>query len=85
VDVGIRELRGDLSRWIKRVRAGEEVVVTDRGRAVARIVPLDGERKIDKLIAAGIVHPAPNPWHGPPPKPVKAKGGISDLVAEQRR
>lgn len=85
MEVGIRELRADLSRLIKRVRDGEEIVVTDRGKAVARIVPLDGQRKIDKLIAAGIVTPAPKPWHGPPPRPVKAKGTVSDLVAEQRR
>ena len=78
-------MRADLSRWIKRVREGEELLVTDRGKPVARILPMDGQRKIDKLIAAGLISPAPKPWHGPPPKPVKAKGIVSDLVAEQRR
>ena len=85
MDVGIRELRADLSRWVKRVRAGEEIVVTDRGKPVARLLPMDGQRKIDRLIAAGLVSPAPKPWHGSPPRPVKAKGLVSDLVAEQRR
>jgi prevent-host-death family protein len=85
VEVGIRELRADLSRWIKRVQAGEDVLVTDRGTPVARIVPMDGQRKIDRLIAAGIVAPAPKPWHGPPPRPIMAKGTVSDLVADQRR
>jgi prevent-host-death family protein len=37
MEVGIRQLRAALSRWVKRVRAGEEVVVTDRGTAVARL------------------------------------------------
>lgn len=85
MEVGIRELRADLSRLIKLVRDGDEVVVTDRGIPVARIIPMNGQRKIDKLIAAGLVEPAPKPWKGPPPRPVKAKGTVSDLVAEQRR
>jgi prevent-host-death family protein len=85
VEVGIRELRADLSRWIGRVRAGEEVVVTDRGRPVARIVPSTGHRKLDQLIAEGRVTPAKRPWTGPPPKPIKTRGTVSDLVGEQRR
>lgn len=60
MEVGIRELRGDLSRFVKRVRKGEEIVVTDRGRPVARLVPVEGERKIDRLIREGLVTPAPN-------------------------
>jgi prevent-host-death family protein len=85
VEVGIRELRADLSRFIKRVREGEEIVVTDRGKAVARIVPLDGQRKIDQLIAAGIVKPAPRPWSGELPKPIEGAGPLSDIVLEDRR
>ena len=84
MEVGIRELRADLSRWIKRVREGDEVLVTDRGKPVARIVPMNGERKIDKLIAAGLISARPKPSSGSP-RPVKADGPISDLVSEQRR
>ena len=85
MEVGIRELRADLSRWLKRVREGDEIVVTDRGKAVARIVPVSGERKRDRLIAAGIVTPAPRRSPRSHPKPIKAKGTVSDLVIEQRR
>ncbi len=38
VTIGDRELRRDASRWLARVRAGEPVVVTDRGRPVAKMV-----------------------------------------------
>jgi prevent-host-death family protein len=38
--VGIRELKDNASAVIRRVAAGETILVTDRGRAVARIVPL---------------------------------------------
>ena len=74
VEVGIRELRADLSRWLRRVRDGGEIVVTDRGRPVARIVPSTGHRKLDQLIAEGKVTPAKRPWTGPPPKPIKTHG-----------
>lgn len=85
MEVGIRELRNHLSRYLDDVRRGEEITITDRGRAVARILPMSGERKLDRLIAEGRVTPARDP-KGPAPSPrVKARGTVSDLIAEQRR
>jgi len=37
--VGVRELRQNLSKYLERVKAGENLVVTERGREVARLVP----------------------------------------------
>jgi len=87
MDVGIRELRADLSRWLRRVRAGEEVVITDRGTPIARLVPVDGERTIDRLIREGVVIPAPSPWRGPLPMPEPIEGidSLSDIVLRDRR
>lgn len=85
VDVGIRELRADLSRWVKRVADGEEVVVTDRGKPVAKLIPVDGERKIDRLIRDGRLTPAPRPWRGSLPKPIEGIGTLSDIVIRERR
>jgi prevent-host-death family protein len=85
MDVGIRELRADLSRWVKQVSEGEEIVVTDRGKAVARLVPVNGERTIDRLIREGRVTPAPRPWRGPLPPPIEGAGPLSDLVLDDRR
>ena len=85
MEVGIRELRADLSRWVRRVREGEEVIVTDHGKAVARLVPVDGERKIDRLIREGLVIPAPRPRRGPLPKPIEGAGPLSDIVLDDRR
>lgn len=84
-EVGIRELKNDLSRYIDRVRAGEEVIVTDRGRPVARLSPLDQSNdRLSDLVAAGIVRPPTNAKRHHPPR-IKAKGPVSDLVADQRR
>lgn len=37
--VGVRELRQNLSKYLARVKAGESLVVTERGREVARLLP----------------------------------------------
>ena len=84
MEVGVRELRNNLSRYLDRVRCGEEVVVTDRGRAIARVLPVGAERTLDRLIAEGVVTPARQPKRRRA-KPVRAAGTASDLVADQRR
>lgn len=84
MEVGVRELRDNLSRYLDRVRAGEELVVTDRGRAIARVLPVGRERALDRLIAVGVVSPAHHPKRRAG-RPIKAKGTVSDLVADQRR
>jgi len=84
VEVGIRELRADLSRWVKRVQDGEDVVVTDRGKPVARLVPIAAESKLDQLVREGVVIPPRRPWKGAVPKPIKGAGPLSDIVLGDR-
>lgn len=57
--VGVRELRQNLSVYLERVVAGESLEVTDRGQAVAMLVPLrPGATLADRLIASGRAIPA---------------------------
>ena len=84
MEVGIRELRADLSRWIKRVEAGEDVLVTDRGKPVARLVPANGRSKLDELIAAGLARPPLRKTRRPLPPLIKASGSVSELLLEDR-
>lgn len=84
MEAGVRELRDHLSRYLEAVRDGEEVTVTDHGRAVARLVPLDHPRALDRLIAEGVVTPA-RVRKGGRPRPISTEGPVSDLVSEQRR
>lgn len=83
--VGVRELKANLSRFLGQVRDGGEVVVTDHGKPVARIIgfgaPTD---RLADLIARGVAHP-PKRASRSLPKRVKATGSVSELVAEQRR
>lgn len=55
----MRELRQHASRYLARVRAGETIEVTDRGRPVARLVPVD--ETWEDLIASGFVNPPEDP------------------------
>lgn len=84
MDVGVRDLRNNLSRHLADVRAGHTVTVTDHGRPVARIVPVDRPTKYEQLVAEGRITKARRP-RGPAPTPVVANGTVSDLIAEQRR
>lgn len=60
--IGIRELRQHASTWINKVRAGSSIEITDRGRPVAHLVPIDSaDPDRDALAAAGVLAPAPAP------------------------
>ena len=59
--VAISELKAKLSEYLKAVRAGEEVIVTDRDKPVARIAPISGpdetESRLRMLVRTGQVRP----------------------------
>jgi prevent-host-death family protein len=84
MEAGIRDLRNHLSQYLDRVRSGEEIVVTDRGEAIARLVPLDRPRVLDRLIAQGLVEPAPTRTRSRPRRRGSSRGLVSELVGQQR-
>ena len=87
--VGIRELKANLSRYLKRVRSGARLVVTERGRAIASIQPMQTPGDVDwahALVAAGRAQ-----WNGgkpegaTPPAPIRRGKSVSDAVVQDRR
>jgi prevent-host-death family protein len=84
-EAGIRELRDHFSRYLDRVREGEEVIVTDRGTAVARVVPIEQPRPYDRLVSEGLIEPSTSSKRTRPQRRAKPDGSVSDLVADQRR
>lgn len=86
VEVGVRDLKNNLSRYLEQVEAGVEVVVTDRGRPIARLNGIDAvsQDKLAALIAAGVVRP-PISKVRRRPVPLASSGSVSELVAEQRQ
>jgi len=62
VETGIRELKDNLSRYIRLVEDGEPILVTAHGRVVAELVPPSSKRmnrisEFDRLVAAGVISP----------------------------
>jgi len=83
--VNISELKAHLSAHIQSVREGEEVLVRDRDRVVARIVPCNTEdfsEHEQRLIARGLMRPPLEPRPAKWPMPT-GKKSISNEVMEQ--
>jgi len=79
----IAKLKAGLSGYLDSVKAGEQVVVTDRGRPVALIVPIDphiteDERRAE-LVAKGLVRPG----SGPIPADIVFGAQISGLTVDK--
>ncbi len=60
MEIGIRELKDNLSRYVRQMEAGEQIVVTAHGRVVAELVRPTGERQgrntqFERLIASGVI------------------------------
>lgn len=81
--VGIRELKAKLSEYVSRAANGEQIVVTDRGRPVARLVGLEETSMIERGIEEGWVTPASR-THLAPAQRFSAPRSIADVLDEDR-
>ena len=86
--VGIRELKAHLSRHLKRVRSGARLIVTERGRSIATISPVDVPADLTwahRLVAEGRAHwSGGKPVGGVRPPRITAGRTVSDAVIEDR-
>ena len=86
--VGIRELKQNLSHYLRKIKSGESIVVTDRKKEVAILMPFEREaeeEKILRLVKGGIAY-----WSGAKPIGlefrIRSRGrSVSDAVLEDRR
>ena len=86
MEVPVTELRAHLSDWLDRVRSGEEVVVTDRGVPVARLLGMSATATLQRLAAEGVIGRdvsarRPSAAGRARPRPLRP---VSDIVSEQR-
>jgi prevent-host-death family protein len=86
--VGVRDLKNRLSAHLDRVKAGEEIIVTEHGRPIARLSPLGADvDRMTALVNAGIVRAPTTAGRRLPARRVRLTGGgsVDDDVADQRR
>jgi prevent-host-death family protein len=87
--IGLREANQKFSRAMKAVKAGREVVLTERGKAIAVIKPLarasGSDQVIRELEAAGVLQAATRRGPMPPWRPRRLRGApISRTLEEER-
>ncbi|HEY5261677.1 MAG TPA: type II toxin-antitoxin system prevent-host-death family antitoxin [Solirubrobacteraceae bacterium] len=83
-EVGVRALHDRLSEHLELVEEGAEVVVTRRGRPVARLSAVTENQPLQDLVRRGLVTPPSGPRTARRAQ-VKARQSVSELVAAQRR
>lgn len=83
--VGVRALKQNASAVVAEALAGEVVVITDRGRPVAQLIALPGNR-VAQLVAAGRGRGPKSPLSalGPPPRRKRDRPVLSELVSAMR-
>jgi prevent-host-death family protein len=86
MDVAVSDLRAHLSDYLDQVREGAEVVITDRGVPIARLLGLTTAATLERLTAEGIVarSSAPRPRASGQPRP-RSRRPVADIVSDQRR
>jgi prevent-host-death family protein len=85
-EVGVRELHDQLSRYVRHAAGGGEVVVTMRGRRIARLSAVDERDPLADLRARGLVREPTKPKRlRKGRKQLRSAAPVSDLVSEQRR
>lgn len=82
--IGIRDLKQQASAVIRRVASGEEFEVTDRGRPVARLVPLTRPSDYGLLVANGQVLPGVGDWRAVETGPALPGKSLSRVLLEMR-
>ena len=50
IAAGIKELKNRLSYYLREVKKGEKILVTERGQVIAAILPVDGGEEDSKLL-----------------------------------
>ena len=89
--VPIAILKAKLSEYLDAVKSGEEIIVTERGKPIARLLPIVAPESVEvrmtRLVAAGLVRPPLRPlpksfWTMPRPK--DPKGLVLKALLEER-
>jgi len=86
--MGLREANQKFSKAIRAVKAGQEVVLTERGKPIAVITPIGPARleaAMRRMEAAGLLIRATKPGPMPPFRPIRIKGEPISVTLRKMR
>jgi len=88
--VGIRDAKMHLSKYIKMVQQGTEVIITDRGRPVGKIIPIQPEElpldeRIQRMEDLGLMDPIDAKGLKKVPPPIPVADGIAQKLLQEDR
>ena len=88
--VGIRDAKMHLSKYIKMVQQGTEVIITDRGRPVGKIIPilakdLPLDERIKRMEDQGLIAPIAGKGLKKIPPPIPVPEGIAQKLLQDDR
>lgn len=91
ITAGVRQVKNNLSRYLGSVKRGQTILITERGRAIARLVGESSRRstyreKLAPLVAQGVIELPIRPIKRKKSLPVEVSGRpLSSLIIEDRR
>jgi len=88
INVGVRDLKTHLSEYLREIKKGKTIVITEHGKPVGRLIPavLPQADRIEAMRRAGIIA-----WNGKklkiaaPRAKVSGRGTLADLLVEDRQ
>ena len=88
--VGIRDAKMHLSKYIKMVQQGTEVIITDRGRPVGKIIPIQArdlplDERIKRMEDQGLIDPITGKSLKKIPPPIPVPEGIAQKLLQDDR
>ena len=88
--VGVREAKIHLSRYLKMVKKGAKVIITDRGKPVGKIIPIEPSElslseRIQRLEEQGIIEPGSDKSQSKLPAPIPVPDAIAQRLLQEDR
>jgi len=88
--MGVREAKINLSKLLKKAREGEEVIITDRGKPVGRIISVSKKapslaERLKRAEEQGLLDPLPQKRRKVLPPPLPAPRGIAQKYLQDQR
>jgi prevent-host-death family protein len=87
IQIGVRELKAHLGKWLQQVKAGQTIIITERGKPIGQIAPLPVSQteRMQAMVAPGLIGQMGEKLPSAEPTVVnRGPRPISDIISEER-